>query len=357
MSVARGFGLFLGVFVGTSIAALAVASIAAPWSRPRDVELEVQGSPLPAAGSSGVARQDVTVPRTDGTTARGWLVLPDGVGPRRAVVLVAGAGSSSRDDLIGLADEFARHGVAALTVDKRADASTLFTRDFDRLADDAVDAGRFLRDCPAIGSSPVDVVGFSEGGWVAPRAAVVEPGLFAAVILVSPSIVSPLAQAAWVVDGAIAGATDIMRRVAAAAVAGGRGFSDYLDADSDDALTNLDIPVYAVWGAEDTSAPVASAAARLSELVATPMRRVILAGEGHDPNPNRWVADALAWASDPDDAQGDPIRGVAPTVVRAAPAPPPAAFYLDPRAHALVALTAATAAVLSAHFRRKGHRP
>ena len=35
----------------------------------------------------------------------------------------------------------------------------------------------------------------------------------------------------------------------------------------------------------------------------------------------------------------------------------PAAFYLDPRAHALAALTAATAAVLSTHFRRKGHRP
>ena len=357
MSVARGFGLFVGVFVGTSIAALAVAAIAAPWSRPRDVDLEVQGSPLPAAESSGMTRQNVTVPRADGTSTQGWLVLPTGVEPRRAVVLVAGAGASSRNDLIDLAGEFARHGVAALTVDKRADASSALTRDFDRLADDVVDAGRFLRDFPATGSSPVDVVGFSEGGWVAPRAAVVEPGLFAAVILVSPSIVSPLAQAAWVVDGAVAGATDSVRRVAAAAVAGGRAFGDYLDADSDDALADLEIPVYAVWGAEDTSAPVASAAARLSELVAAPVRRVILAGEGHNPSPHRWVADALAWASDPDAAQGDPIRGVAPTVVRAAPAPPPAAFYLDPRAHALAALTAATAAVLSTHFRRKGHRP
>ncbi|MCF7763331.1 MAG: lysophospholipase [Verrucomicrobia bacterium] len=112
----------------------------------------------------------------------GTLTHPKGVGPHPAVVLVSGSGKQDRDEaLMGhrpflvLADHLTRNGIAVLRFDDRGAGksegrfSEATTADF---TTDALAAVEYLKTRGEIDPRRIGIAGHSEGGLVAPQAAV-----------------------------------------------------------------------------------------------------------------------------------------------------------------------------------------
>ncbi len=337
---------------------VALAACSMSWEPPRILEpiAITPTAPTDAEPDIVFERHGVSVPRRDGSAAQGWLVLPKGSTPEAAVVVVSGSGQTTRADALPLGESFASNGIAAIVVDKREKGYSFVHRDFDALADDAVGVGDFLAQHEATSGARLAIVGVSEGGWIAPRAAAAKPELFSGVVLVSAPIVSPLAQASWMIDRAVAELPNPIRRVAATAVAAGRPFLNYADEDSDDALASLNVPVFAVWGAEDSVAPVASAHSRLTALVDEPVTTMLIPESGHTPASSTWVPHTSRWLHELPASAQDVTCGVQPSDRYAAPQPPAARWYLDARVHMALAVSATTLFLLT-RINRKVRQP
>ena len=108
---------------------------------------------------------------------RGKLVLPDaathGPGPFPAVVIVHGSESYSAVDYYSDPYLYAANGFAALAFDKRGtgESGGKYLQNFHVLSDDVVAAVRWLRTQPGIDGNRIHLAGFSQGGWIAPLAA------------------------------------------------------------------------------------------------------------------------------------------------------------------------------------------
>ncbi len=108
---------------------------------------------------------------------RGKLVLPDaathGPGPFPAVVIVHGSESYSAVDYYFDPYLYAANGFAALAFDKRGtgESQGKYLQNFHVLSDDVVAAVRWLRTQPGIDGNRIHLAGFSQGGWIAPLAA------------------------------------------------------------------------------------------------------------------------------------------------------------------------------------------
>jgi alpha-beta hydrolase superfamily lysophospholipase len=108
---------------------------------------------------------------------RGKLVLPDasthGSGPFPAVVIVHGSESYSAVDYYSEPYVYAANGFATLAFDKRGtgESQGKYLQNFHVLSDDVVAAVRWLREQPGIDGNRIHLVGFSQGGWIAPLAA------------------------------------------------------------------------------------------------------------------------------------------------------------------------------------------
>ncbi len=139
----------------------------------------------------------ITTPAA-GVTLAGTLTLPEGNGPHPAVILISGSGPQNRDEeLMGhkpflvLADYLTRQGIAVLRYDDRGVGAS--TGDFGAatsvdFAADARAAFGFLAGHSAIDAGAVGLVGHSEGGLVAPMAAVDEPQVAFIVMLAGPGL-------------------------------------------------------------------------------------------------------------------------------------------------------------------------
>jgi uncharacterized protein len=103
----------------------------------------------------------------------GTLLIPNKPGPHPVVVMLHGSGPQNRS--FGFITNFiARHGIAALAYDKRGvGASTGDWRksSFDDLAGDALAGVQFLHGHKEINSKQIGLVGASQGGGIAHRAA------------------------------------------------------------------------------------------------------------------------------------------------------------------------------------------
>ena len=103
----------------------------------------------------------------------GMLLLPSGTGPFPGAVFIHGSGTSRRDNAwyLTFARELQQNGVAVLLPDKRGSENSAGDwRDtsFEELAADTVAALDFLGTVPFVEPQRIGVVGFSQGGWIAP---------------------------------------------------------------------------------------------------------------------------------------------------------------------------------------------
>lgn len=122
--------------------------------------------------------------RNGEVTLSGTLLLPTTKGPHPAIVLGHGSGAQDRNGYVAnirfMADHLARHGIAALTFDKRGSGRSSgdwSTASFADLAGDLNAGIRLLREHPDIIASQVGAGGSSQIGWVAAKAVTQMPDI------------------------------------------------------------------------------------------------------------------------------------------------------------------------------------
>ena len=158
--------------------------------RSGDFRLHSSNSGVPKLRGRSVTFQDGDI------SLSGTLLLPRASTPAAAVVFVHGAGPETRQASLFLAQYFAQRNVAALIYDKRGtgQSSGDWKRaSFEDLASDVEAAVKFLKSRPEIDSHRIGLMGSSQGGWIAPMAALDLPEL-AFVIIKSAAAVTPEQQ-------------------------------------------------------------------------------------------------------------------------------------------------------------------
>jgi uncharacterized protein len=139
--------------------------------------------------------------RKDGVTLAGTLTSPSTPGPHPAVVLISGSGPQDRDETIAghrpflvLADRLTRSGITVLRYDDRGfqkstgNFQRATTRDF---VTDALAACDFLKSRPDVDAKRIGLIGHSEGGLVAPTAAVASDDVAFIVLLAGVGVPLP----------------------------------------------------------------------------------------------------------------------------------------------------------------------
>jgi uncharacterized protein len=162
--------------------ALAAGSVACSASRSSPVH-DVQN-----------IRDEAVTFRNGDVTLSATLFLPDDGQRHPAVVLFHGSGPEPRNSMLG--GWFARHGVAALTYDKRGvgeSTGDFRTVSFTDLASDGLAGVAWLKARGDIDPKQIGVWGLSQGGWLGPLAASKSRDI-AFVIAVSGPGVSPAEQ-------------------------------------------------------------------------------------------------------------------------------------------------------------------
>ena len=335
--------LALLAFGATSAALLAVTSQLAPGWRPAGIETPLNPRPADPAARRQVheVRQtsaEITV--EGGPNLAAWIVQPRESSEARAMpglVLVHGAGRGGRDSMIATAHAFAAAGTAVIIYDKRTAGYSVLARDYAVLAKDAIRAAQVLADAPGVDPRRIGILGFSEGGWVAPLAVQAAPQRFAFLVLASAPIVTPLEQSLWIVDEKLAGAPQAMRRTAAAALASGRTLINYVGFDVRSTLATLDLPVYAIWGADDPIVPINVAVRRLTDAAPYPVTVRILRSAEHQLSPESgWEVDLANWIASPPNLEVDDITGVEPASAAGVGSLPGSRWYLNPILHTVV---------------------
>jgi len=131
-------------------------------------------------------------------TIAGTLTVPRGKGPFPAALLISGSGPEDRDEAVFghrpflvLADHLTRNGIAVLRVDDRGVGgstgrfSTATSEDF---ASDALAGVEFLKTRQEIDRKRIGLIGHSEGGLIAPLAAVRSPDVAFIVLMAGPGV-------------------------------------------------------------------------------------------------------------------------------------------------------------------------
>lgn len=124
----------------------------------------------------------------------GRLVMPKGEGRVPLVVLVHGSEHDSARDFYSLQRQLPSEGIGVFVYDKRGTGGSggLYTQDYLMLADDVIAA---MHEAKRLAGARVGRIGYqggSQGGWVAPLAATIEPVDF--VIVGFGLAVSPLEE-------------------------------------------------------------------------------------------------------------------------------------------------------------------
>lgn len=145
----------------------------------------------------------VTIPTPRGYTLAGTLTIPHGVARAPVLVTISGSGPQDRDSRLPgirnyapfreIADTLGRRGVAVLRYDDRgvgesggrASRDSATSEDF---ADDVLAVVAYLRTRPDVDGGRIVLAGHSEGGLIAPIAAVKDPRIRAIALLAGPAI-------------------------------------------------------------------------------------------------------------------------------------------------------------------------
>jgi len=135
---------------------------------------------------------------SEGVELAATLTIPEGEGPFPAVVLITGSGAEDRDETVFghkpflvLADYLTRQGIAVLRADDRGvggstgDYAAATSEDF---ATDALAGVEFLKTRPEADPRHIGLVGHSEGGIIAPMAALQSEDVVFIVLLAGPGV-------------------------------------------------------------------------------------------------------------------------------------------------------------------------
>jgi len=133
-----------------------------------------------------------------GVTLAGTLTKPRTGGPFPAVVLISGSGPQDRDEaLLGhkpflvLADYLTRQGLVVLRFDDRgvgASTGTFATATSEDFAGDVLAAVAYLKGRPDVDPAGIGLAGHSEGGLIAPMAAVRSADVAYLVLMAGPGL-------------------------------------------------------------------------------------------------------------------------------------------------------------------------
>ncbi len=157
-----------------------------------------------APANAPYTSEHVTIPTPRGYTLAGTLTRPRAVAARVPVVVtISGSGPQERDSRLpgirnyapfrDIADTLGRRGVAVLRYDDRgvgesggrASRDSATSEDF---ADDVLSVVQFLRARPDVDGARIVLAGHSEGGLIAPIAAVKDARIRAIALLAGPAI-------------------------------------------------------------------------------------------------------------------------------------------------------------------------
>lgn len=141
---------------------------------------------------------DVSIRAPQGHVLAGTLTMPPGSGPFPAAVLITGLSPNNRNEgdppwmaLRDVADALTRSGIAVLRVDDRGVGASTGDRASSTTLDEAADVRTevaWLRSQPKIRRERVALVGYSEGGLIAPVVAADDPTVAAVVTLAGPGV-------------------------------------------------------------------------------------------------------------------------------------------------------------------------
>lgn len=203
----------LAAFGGASVASLVLLAQLTPGWRapPEEPALTPQPAP-PASAAPALAwtEEPATVRLSDGRRSAAWVLRPRHDGAKvPGVVLVAGAGTHGRDAMLAQARALAAAGIASISYAKRTPGYSAVSRDYPQLAADAIAASEALAGTPGVDPGRIGLLGFSEGGWVAPVAIQQAPTRFAFLVLVSAPGIN---QLGWPFLASVAVAVAVYRR-------------------------------------------------------------------------------------------------------------------------------------------------
>jgi len=222
----------------------------------------------------GYGASDVSIRAPQGHVLAGTLTIPSARGPFPAAVLITGLSPNNRNEgqppwmpLRDIADALTRAGVAVLRVDDRGVGESTGDRasstTFDE-ADDVRTEVAWLRARPGIDRRRIALVGYSEGGLIAPMVAAGDSTIDAIVTLAGPGVSGPEVaryqiEAAVVRDTSIAPSgreAEIRRQLADTLTARERS---YLAIDPMQYARRVRCPALILHGATDLHVPARSA--------------------------------------------------------------------------------------------------
>jgi len=118
-------------------------------------------------------REEIVTFQSGDLTLRGKLVSPEGSGPFAVVVIVHGSEDYSGVDRYSDPYMHAANGIASFVYDKRGTGGSEgeYTANFEVLSNDTVAAVKYLRTRKEVDGDKIHLAGFSQGGWIAPLAA------------------------------------------------------------------------------------------------------------------------------------------------------------------------------------------
>ncbi len=278
MNVPEGFTLrhvkarFLLAVLGTILLLGLVGSIAGPaWDpEPLTEQLIVEtddvtistAEPTAPVGTYETTTSDVEI-ELDGASVTARLTAPVGAPDGQpGMLFMHGAGTAGHTNFTDQAQALASAGVYVLVPAKRMDTYTTRSRDYEGMARDYLVSWELLASTPGVDPERVGIYGESEGAWISPIAAVLEPRV-AFLVMVAAPVVPPREQGAFAMDNYLRNTHvpwPVFRaipRATGAHIPGG-GF-EYVDFDVSPWQQQLTQPVLMVYGTGDTSMPLVQA--------------------------------------------------------------------------------------------------
>jgi dienelactone hydrolase len=183
--------------------------------------------PNSAAPGALYRAEEVRISAPEGHVLAGTLTVPRGTGPFPAAVLITGLSPSNRNGgvppwmpLRDLADALSRHGVVVLRVDDRGEGQSTGDHSLSTTFDEANDVEaevRWLRAQSVVDPRRVMLVGYSEGGLIAPMVAARDSAIAGIVTLAGPGVSGP-EVARYQIEAAVTGDTSIAPSARAAEI-------------------------------------------------------------------------------------------------------------------------------------------